>query len=397
MRRRLHSGKEKPAGAEKSAGVDKLTGVDKSAGMDNVKESESREHPPGFTPSSTVNEPGFSSTAAANDLNINKEGVNKVMDNNEGHREGISSAHQSVHHADSNNSSRFKISEIPRSGGSILSLMDELVRVGQTMGYKMRGCENDISDIIETQGVSMVNVLALQETKMEHMELFCVKACWGNLAFDFVHSNSVGNSGGILCAWDPNSFQKSNHTISDFFVIVRGVWLKSGGNMMLVVVYAPHDPREKLMLWEYLTHVINNWNGEVILMGDFNEVRNKSERFGSVFHTQGAENFNSFIMNAGLDEVPLGGSAFTWCHKSASKMSKLDRFLVSENLWALYPNISAITLDRFLSDHRPILLRESSHDYGPCPFRFYHYWLEIDGFSKLVNDSWNEAPVDISN
>nr|GEX07694.1 nucleotide-binding alpha-beta plait domain-containing protein [Tanacetum cinerariifolium] len=105
------------------------------------------------------------------------------------------------------------------------------------------------------------------------------------------------------------------------------------------------------------------------------------------FTPSGAENFNSFIMNAGLDEVLLGGSAFTWCHKSASKMSKLDCFLVSENLLALYPNISAITLDRFLSDHRPILLRESSHDYGPCPFRFYHYWLEIDGFSKLVNDS----------
>nr|GEZ50023.1 RNA-directed DNA polymerase, eukaryota, reverse transcriptase zinc-binding domain protein [Tanacetum cinerariifolium] len=34
---------------------------------------------------------------------------------------------------------------------------------------------------------------------------------------------------------------------------------------------------------------------------------------------------------------------------------------------------------------------------GLAPFRFYHYWLEIDGFSKLVNDSWNEAPVDISN
>ncbi|GJV30192.1 hypothetical protein Tco_1386640 [Tanacetum coccineum] len=28
-----------------------------------------------------------------------------------------------------------------------------------------------------------------------------------------------------------------------------------------------------------------------------------------------------------LEEVPLGGSAYTWCHKSASKMSKLDRFL----------------------------------------------------------------------
>ncbi|GJX33250.1 RNA-directed DNA polymerase, eukaryota, reverse transcriptase zinc-binding domain protein [Tanacetum coccineum] len=29
-----------------------------------------------------------------------------------------------------------------------------------------------------------------------------------------------------------------------------------------------------------------------------------------------------------LEEVPLGGSAYTWCHKSASKMSKLDRFLI---------------------------------------------------------------------
>ncbi|GKC19148.1 RNA-directed DNA polymerase, eukaryota, partial [Tanacetum coccineum] len=36
-----------------------------------------------------------------------------------------------------------------------------------------------------------VNFLALQETKMKHMELFSVKMCWGNLVFDFVHSDSV--------------------------------------------------------------------------------------------------------------------------------------------------------------------------------------------------------------
>ncbi|GJY71904.1 RNA-directed DNA polymerase, eukaryota, reverse transcriptase zinc-binding domain protein [Tanacetum coccineum] len=62
------------------------------------------------------------------------------------------------------------------------------------------------------------------------------------------------------------------------------------------------------------------------------------------------------IVKVGLNKVPLGGSAYTWCHKSASKMSKLDRFLVSENLLNTCPNISAITLDRFLSDHRLILL-----------------------------------------
>ena len=67
-------------------------------------------------------------------------------------------------------------------------------------------------------------------------------------------------------------------------------------------------------------------------MGDFNEVCKKAERFGSVFNVQGADAFNLFISNAGLEEVPLGGCSFTWCHKSATKMSKLDRFLISESL-----------------------------------------------------------------
>nr|GEZ77274.1 nucleotide-binding alpha-beta plait domain-containing protein [Tanacetum cinerariifolium] len=39
----------------------------------------------------------------------------------------------------------------------------------------------------------------------------------------------------------------------------------------------------------------------------------------------GANVFNAFIVKAGREEVPLGGSSFTWCYKSATKMSKLDR------------------------------------------------------------------------
>ncbi|GKC66927.1 nucleotide-binding alpha-beta plait domain-containing protein, partial [Tanacetum coccineum] len=79
-----------------------------------------------------------------------------------------------------------------------------------------------------------VNFLALQETKMENMDLICVKTCWGNLAFDYVHSDSVGNSGGILCVWDPNSFCKSNATILDYFVMVRGVWRLTGQDLLMI-------------------------------------------------------------------------------------------------------------------------------------------------------------------
>ncbi|GKF37124.1 hypothetical protein Tco_0113882 [Tanacetum coccineum] len=42
-------------------------------------------------------------------------------------------------------------------------------------------------------------------------------------------------------------------------------------------------------------------------------------------------------------------------------------------------------------------MRKSYYDYGPVPFRFFHYWFEIKGFDKLVEDSWNEVVVVESN
>nr|GEW08433.1 RNA-directed DNA polymerase, eukaryota [Tanacetum cinerariifolium] len=223
-----------------------------------------------------------------------------------------------------------------------------------------------------------INVLALQETEKESM------------------NDSMGNSGGILCVC-PNLFCKSSYTVSDSFVMVRGTWLKSGVNLLIICVYAPQELRDKRMLWDYLSNVANQWNGEVVMMGDFNEVRKKSERFGSSFNISAVDIFNSFIISAGVEEVPLGGSVYTWCHRSASKMSKLDRFLLSENLLRMCPYISVVTLDRYLSDHRPILLRESKFDYAPTPFRFFHHWLKVEGFNNLVIDMWNIAPGDVNN
>ncbi|GKE13982.1 nucleotide-binding alpha-beta plait domain-containing protein [Tanacetum coccineum] len=50
----------------------------------------------------------------------------------------------------------FKQTEIPRSGGSLLQVIDDLVKVGNTMGYNMEGCMKNIEDIIGSQGVNGV-------------------------------------------------------------------------------------------------------------------------------------------------------------------------------------------------------------------------------------------------
>ncbi|GJR10947.1 RNA-directed DNA polymerase, eukaryota [Tanacetum coccineum] len=186
-----------------------------------------------------------------------------------------------------------------------------------------------------------------------------VKFLWGNSNYQFISSDSNGSSGGILCVWEASVFKKDNATVSDNFIAIYGTWLPSNSKILFVVVYAPQQLSMKRSLWDYIASLLRRWNGESIVMGDFNDVRCKEERLGSLFNPLGARLFNKFIKSSGLVEVKLEGYSFTWSHPSASKMSKLDRFLVTEGMLSVFPSMSAICLDRHLSDHRPILLHEA--------------------------------------
>ncbi|GJY21359.1 RNA-directed DNA polymerase, eukaryota [Tanacetum coccineum] len=126
-------------------------------------------------------------------------------------------------------------------------------------------------------------------------------------------------------------------------------------------------------------------------MGDFNEVRTNDERRGSWFNSYNASLFDQFISSSGLVDVKIRVDIwFTLVLiPSANKMSKLDRFLVSDGVISLFPSITAVCLDRHLSDHRPILLCEVKLDYGPIPFRLYHFIGSVYvGVDDMVEQSW---------
>nr|GEV77981.1 RNA-directed DNA polymerase, eukaryota [Tanacetum cinerariifolium] len=184
---------------------------------------------------------------------------------------------------------------------------------------------------------------------------------------------------GLLCSKVANLVLPN---ISDRqFIAIACTWIPSNSNLLIISVYAPQPRVEKRLLWNYISSLITHWQGDALVLGDFNEVRNAEERRGSVFNLFGAADFNEFISSSGL--IMLEGYSFTWSHPSACKMSKLDRFLVTEGFLSVFPHCSAISLDRHLSDHWPILLRELQVDYGATPFRFYHSWLNISGFDLM--------------
>nr|GEX27840.1 RNA-directed DNA polymerase, eukaryota [Tanacetum cinerariifolium] len=219
--------------------------------------------------------------------------------------------------------------------------------------YKEASCDNVDPNVVKKGG----SVLGVME------DMIRVGKSIG-LGHKMKKDEAVGNSGGILCVWEATVFKKDYATISDNFV------------------------SRKRILWNYISTLIDRWNGEVVVLRDFNEVRNIDERRGSCFNPTSARVFDQFISALGLVDVKMEGYMFTWSHPSGSKMSKLDWFLVSGGIFLIFPSIVAVCLDRLLSDHCPIILCEVQADFGPIPFRFYHYWISLEGFDAMVEQTW---------
>ncbi|GKD30987.1 RNA-directed DNA polymerase, eukaryota, partial [Tanacetum coccineum] len=88
-----------------------------------------------------------------------------------------------------------------------------------------------------------------------------------------------------LCVKNKVNFialQETKMENNDYFVMIRGVWCLTGNDLLIIAVYAPHDCRDKQMLWDYLTYEIGKWKGEVVIMGDFNEKWLKKQRLNGL-------------------------------------------------------------------------------------------------------------------
>ncbi|XP_071714756.1 uncharacterized protein [Rutidosis leptorrhynchoides] len=120
---------------------------------------------------------------------------------------------------------------------------------------------------------------------------------------------------------------------------------------------------------------IRSINSAWLLCGDFNEVRECSDGLTSQFHQSRADQFNDSISRNNLIEVPICGRKFTRISDDGLKFSKLDRFLVTDNFMSLWEDLSIIILDRNLSDHCLLVLRDRAFDYGLKPFKVFDEWF----------------------
>lgn len=147
---------------------------------------------------------------------------------------------------------------------------------------------------------------------------------------------SVGYSGGLLYLWRRKGFVLQHSFSGTGFLGVKGIWEGTQQSVFIFNIYAPCNLSGKRAMWDELRALrARNSGSHWCLTGDFNAVRYTYERKGNsswVSSTDCSE-FNDFIEDLNLLDLSLTGRRYTWHRADGSCMSRLDRFLISDE-WA---------------------------------------------------------------
>jgi hypothetical protein len=104
--------------------------------------------------------------------------------------------------------------------------------------------------------------------------------------------------------------------------------------------------------------------------------------------------FNNFIEDLELVDLPLLGRRFTWHQVNGSAMSRIDRVLISDEWASTWGGGALWVLPRDVSDHSPLVLKYYNGNLGPKPFRFNNFWLENKQLLYVVEFFWRNYHVE---
>ncbi|XP_057444737.1 uncharacterized protein LOC130736981 [Lotus japonicus] len=194
-----------------------------------------------------------------------------------------------------------------------------------------------------------------------------------------------GTAGGLISLWRDGEVEVIQE-ISDQRFITLLVKLQNTEGLTLVVnVYGPHSDAERYAFFVQLSVMVAEHRGGVIMGGDFNAVIQENERKGGGALHLGDIAFHQFVADSCLMDLPLQRGLFTWFSSRNDGLgSRLDRWLLSEDMFLCFNNFNQVALEWGISDHRPVAIDFGLDDFGPKPFTFFNHWIQEVGFNELV-------------
>ncbi|KAF8048826.1 hypothetical protein N665_2389s0003 [Sinapis alba] len=170
-----------------------------------------------------------------------------------------------------------------------------------------------------------------------------------------------GKSGGLALLW------KKDVVVTKLFVSPRliDVYVQYNGLNFFCLVH---------ILWKKIQRIGSTRNGPWLLVGDFNEILNNSEKEGGPAREESSfTDFRNMFITCNLRDVRSVGDKFSWVGKRKTHVIKccLDRVVANSEWLSLYPASEAEFLRLSGSDHRPVITTVSYMTNNICkPFRF---------------------------
>ena len=240
-------------------------------------------------------------------------------------------------------------------------------------------------------------ILCLQETKLAVCDDKLSLLMWGDSNHAYSFRPSVGASRGLLTVWDTLEGEVWSSVSQDNVLIIHGKFIRTNEVFYIFNVYAPCEVRAKQQLWGSLSVKLQLLQGKkVCVCGDFNAIRRPEERRplrGAVL-AQDIQQFSHFIDENGLIDLPLCGRRFTWFKGDGTSMSRINKFLLSEEWCIQWPNCLQVAFLRSLSDHCPLQLSVDEENWGPRPTRMLKCWQDMHGYKKFVIEKWRSFEVE---
>ncbi|XP_057818353.1 uncharacterized protein LOC131031290 [Cryptomeria japonica] len=203
----------------------------------------------------------------------------------------------------------------------------------RTLSWNVRGCNapNKIRLIKRCIDQVRPDFFLLQETKIKEEDVSVFSRKFQTWKCSLV--GAQGASGGLAALWKDSVVE---------VVVVRATrwwqWLKIKSlqlqtSFFLFNIYGPTNTILKNQVWSEISKILSNDKENVfILGGDFNALLQPSDKMGGVgWNRQSQRDFSSFVIRAGLIEIPFKMGDFTWTNRRSGFLNfakKLDRFFM---------------------------------------------------------------------
>jgi hypothetical protein len=181
--------------------------------------------------------------------------------------------------------------------------------------------------------------VGFSETKKEDFSPSFLGSLTKNRNFQWNYLPAVGTTGGVLLGINEDVYEVVSWSIRKYSVTATVINRKDAFPWNLVAVYGSAYDDHKQEFIDELEVICTNITLPILIGGDFNLIRDASEKNNQNIKQMWADKFNNWVNQFGLMEIKPSNRLFTWSNNQQNPvLAAIDNFFCVNLLGGSFPH-----------------------------------------------------------